>query len=78
MSEEKIPDLPTREKELEYLKWLEKSIRSDPWITVTPKRYMAGPQRLRYKKKVEMKREYRKTFLKNALIGIGVLYPLTV
>jgi len=41
--EEKIPPIPTREQELEYLDFLESSIRSDPIFSFRYKRYRAGP-----------------------------------
>lgn len=76
MKEEKIPPVPTREQELEYLDFLEKSIDSDPWITIHPKQYMAGPHRLRYKKRIEMRKEYYKTYAKNFLISVTLSWPL--
>lgn len=78
MKEEKIPPLPTREQELEYLDFLEKSIDTDPWITIHPKQYMAGPHRLRYKKRIEMRKEYYKTYAKNFLISVTLSWPLII
>jgi len=61
MTEEAIPPLPTRQEELDYLNFLEKSIGEDPIITLRPKRWSAGPMRLRWKAMTEIRTEYRKT-----------------
>ena len=78
MKAEEVPPLPTRKQELEYLKFLESSIATDRWITGRPKKYMAGPWRLYYKKKFEMRNEYYKTFLKNFLISAFLFKGLIV
>ena len=78
MKEDAIPPLPTREEELAYLKDLEKSIATDPIITRRPKRYSAGPLRLRWKAMVELRSEYRKTFFKNFVISGVLLLPVTI
>lgn len=69
MKAEPIPALPTREQELDYLKYLEESISTDPWITLRPKKYMCGPWRLYYKNLYTMKREYYKKFFYNFMIS---------
>jgi hypothetical protein len=78
MSEDAIPPEPSREEELKYLNWLEKSFSEDPFITLHPKRYSAGPFRLYYKYRVQMKKEYRKTFFKNFVMSVGLTWPLII
>lgn len=78
MTEEAIPPEPNREEELQYLNWLEKSFSEDPFITLHPKRYAASPYRLYYKYRVQMKKEYRKTFVKNFLLSIGITWPIII
>ena len=77
MLEEDIPPVPTRQQELEYLDWFEKSISTDKWLTWHPRFSSAGPKRLRYKAKMEMKHEYRKTFLKNFILTASLAVPLS-
>lgn len=78
MSTEEVPALPTREQELEYMKFLEESIRTDPWISLRYKKYMASPWRLYYKKKIEQRNEYYKTFLINFLISTTLSWPIII
>ena len=78
MTEEAKPPLPTREEELAYLDFLEKSISTDPIITLRPKRYMAGPTRLRWKAMKEIRHEHRKTFLKNIVISALLFSPISI
>ena len=47
--EDKIPPIPTREKELEYLDDLEKDFRTDRWIHFRFRKLQAGPYRKPYK-----------------------------
>jgi hypothetical protein len=78
VTEDAIPPLPTRQEELAYLDWLEKSIGEDPIITLRPKRYMAGPLRLRWKILTQYRNEYRKTFVKNFLLCTVLFSPLSI
>jgi len=78
MLEDAIPPEPSRDEELKYLNWLEKSFSEDPFITLHPKLYSAGPYRLYYKYRVQMKKEYRKTFFKNFILSVGFTWPLIV
>lgn len=78
MKKDEVPPLPTRDQELAYLNYLEKSIATDPWFSIRTKRYMASPWRLYWKKNIEMRKEYRKTFFKNFLISVCLSYPLIV
>jgi hypothetical protein len=78
MTEDAVPPEPNREEELQYLNWLEKSFSEDPFITLHPKRYSAGPFRLYYKYRVQLKKEYKKTFLKNFLLSLGITWPLII
>lgn len=78
MTTEAIPPLPNREQELNYLKWLEKSFSEDPFVTLHPKLYQAGPFRLYYRYWKEMLGEYKKTFLKNFVLTVGLTWPLII
>ena len=78
MSEDKIPAEPTREEEISYLKYLTESFTSDPWITIHPKLYQPSPYRLWYKNMFEYKHQYRKTFLKNFIVSIGLSSPIVI
>ena len=71
-----VPDIPSRQDELKYLKWLEKSVLSDPWVTLNPSKYMAGPNRLNLKSRKEMRKEYRKTFYLNGLTFMVLVNPI--
>jgi hypothetical protein len=46
--------VPDRETELEYMQWLQDDIRSDPWIALHFKKYMAGPKRVPFKNADEL------------------------
>lgn len=76
MLEDKIPTEPTREQEVEYLKWLEKSTREDPWLTLHPKLYANSPYRLEWKTKVAYRKEYRRKFYQNAILASFLCWPL--
>jgi hypothetical protein len=76
--EETIPPLPSREDELQYLHWLEKEFRSDPWITHRFRKYMAGPKRIPFKNHRELQKEYVITYLLNGSLGILLGWPLAV
>ena len=78
MTEDAIPPEPTREQELKYLGWLEKSFSEDPIVTLHPKMYSAGPYRLHYRYRKETQKEYRKIFLKNFLLSVGFTWPLII
>jgi hypothetical protein len=75
MQTESIPALPTREQEVDYLKWLNNSFATDKLITIHPKHYGAGPQRLQFKNFQEMRREYYKTFIRNFFIVNLIAWP---
>ena len=78
MQTDEIPPLPTREQELEYMSFLEKSISKDPWFSIRAKKYMANPWRLYYKKKIEQRKEYYKTFFKNSILSFVISSPLII
>jgi hypothetical protein len=78
MLTEKIPSEPTREQELDYLNWLEKSFSEDPWVAFHPKLYQPGPHRLMTKTVFGYRKEYRKTFYKNFLLSVFLGWPLIV
>ena len=76
MSTDEIPELPSREQELKYMKFLEKSISTDPWLSIKGKKYMANPWRLTYKSQIGMRKEYRKCFLINFFSSIFLSSPI--
>lgn len=76
MKVEEVPPLPTREQEVQYLKDLENSFLDDPWITLHPRKYMAGPWRLAYKNYQRYKKEYYKTFVLNGIVSFFAASPL--
>jgi len=78
MSESAIPPEPTREQEISYLKYLEKSFSKDPWVTIHPKMYQASPYRLWYKNVFAYKKEYRKTFMKNFVLTDVLAWPIII
>lgn len=78
MTEEAIPAEPTRKQELDYLKWFAGSIAKDPIFTVHPRLHGPSPKRLYYKHGLELKKEYRKTFLKNFILSGLLAWPLTI
>jgi hypothetical protein len=78
MTVEALPPVPTREQELKYLDWLQKSFSEDRIFTRHPKLYGASPFRLHFRNYVETKREYLKTFLKNFVASIALSWPLII
>lgn len=78
MTTESIPPLPSREQEINYLKWLEKSFSEDPIVTLHPKFYEASPYRMAYRYRVEARSEYRRTFMKNFAVSIALSWPLII
>jgi hypothetical protein len=76
MLEDKIPVEPTREQEIGYLKWLEKSTREDPWLTLHPKLHANSPYRLEVKTKMVYRKEYRKKFYLNFALTTIIAWPV--
>ena len=74
--EEDIPALPSREQEIDYLIWLEDSIREDPIIS--KRYYKAGPNRTPFKRYSEMRERYQLTWYTNYMIGTLLSWPLAV
>ena len=72
------PELPTREKELQYLKDFESSLLTDPWVTLHPRLYLASPYRLYWKQRTALKNEYYKTFLLNGIFCSLVGFPVVL
>jgi hypothetical protein len=77
MKTDPIPELPTREEEIKYMKFLENSFLDDSFLTIHPRKNMAAPYRLEYKNRIKYKNEYRKTFLKNLVASVFLAAPLT-
>ena len=78
MTDEAIPPEPTRQQEIQYLDYLQKSFSEDPFITIHPKLYGASPYRHYFRYYQEMQFEYRKTFIKNMMCSIVVSWPLII
>ena len=76
--EQRAAPVPTQEMENEYMDFLEESLRSDPWITVRFRKYMAGPKRLPWKNYKDMLGAYRWNFTVNWAIGTAISWPLAV
>jgi hypothetical protein len=70
------PELPTREKELEYLKDFEASVLTDPWVSAHPKLYLCSPYRLYWKQRTAFKNEYYKKFFVNGYLSCIYAFPL--
>ena len=78
MEKDVIPALPTREQELAYLKWLERSFGTDKNITLHPKHYGASPFRLQFKNFQAYKSEYYKTFFLNFVWANIIFSPVII
>ena len=73
-----VPALPSREDELEYMNWLQEDIKSDPWLTLRYKKFMANPKRVPFKNMLTLKQEYRREFYYNFAFGALLGWPLAV
>ena len=74
--EDVVPELPTREKELAYLEWLENDIREDP---IFAKRYYkAGPMRIPFKNYFAMRQRYAISWWAHFAMGIFFTWPLGI
>jgi hypothetical protein len=78
MTTEATPPLPTRQDELNYLDWLEKSFSEDKVLTIHPKLYAASPYRNYFRYWKELHKEYRKTFALNFLASVVLSWPLII
>lgn len=74
----KTPGVPTQDQENAYLDFLEDSFKSDPWVTVRFRKYMAGPKRLPWQNQREIQRTYKYTFLVHWLMGGLLAWPVGV
>lgn len=57
---------------------MESDFRSDPWVTLRFRKYMAGPKRWAWKNQREIKNQYQFTFWTNTLIGAFLAAPLGI
>ena len=71
-----VPQVPTREMELEYLDFLQKSFTKDPWATYRFRKYMASPKRIPWSNYRELKLEARKIWYGNMLLASLLFYPV--
>lgn len=76
--ENKVPPIPTRQMELDYLEKLEKDFRSDSWISNRFRKLQAGPLRAPYKRTRELQTEYRMAYWTHFLLGAALVYPLAI
>lgn len=74
--EPRVPRLPTREEELEYMQWLQEDIKKDPWFTTRFRKYMANPKRVPFKNMVKIRDDYRKHFYFNMAVGCLLFWPV--
>ena len=74
----KAPNYPSKEVQNDYMDWLAEDIRSDPWVTLRFKKYMANPKRVPWKNKVQLERQYKFTFYTHMIIGGVLAYPLAI
>ena len=74
--EVKPAPVPTQQMENEYMDFLEKDLRSDPWITHRFRKYMAGPKRIPWKNMYEIKNDYKKIWFLNFLTGAVFFWPV--
>jgi hypothetical protein len=74
--EKRLPPVPTQEMENEYMDFLARDLRTDPWITIRFRKYMAGPKRIPWKNAYEIKNDYKKIWLINFLTGAVIFWPV--
>jgi len=71
-----VPRVPTQEMENEYIDFLAADFRSDPWLTIRFRKYMAGPKRIPWKNARETKSDYKKQFGINWIMGFCFFWPV--
>lgn len=76
--EDKVPPIPTRQQELDYLEFLEKDLRNDRWLHSRFRKLQAGPLRIPYKQSRTLLTENRIVGCINFLIGALLISPLAV
>ncbi len=76
--ERKAAPVPTQEQENEYMDFLEESFRSDPWLTVRFRKYMAGPKRIPWKNARDIQASYRWNFAVHWALGSALFWPVAV
>mmetsp|Transcript_13141 Transcript_13141/g.15202 ORF Transcript_13141/g.15202 Transcript_13141/m.15202 type:complete len:275 (-) Transcript_13141:28-852(-) len=78
ITENKVPPVPTRQQELDYLEKLELDFRNDRWLHARFRKLQAGPLRIPYKKSRELLQENRMVGWINFMIGAILISPLAV
>ena len=68
--------MPTQEMENAYMDFLAKDLRTDPWITIRFRKYMAGPKRIPWKNAYEIKNDYKKIWFLNFITGAVIFWPV--
>jgi hypothetical protein len=76
--ENKVPPIPTRQQELDYIENLENDFRSDKWLHLRFRKMQAGPLRSPYKRTRVLLQEYRINYFFNFCIGSLVSAPLAI
>lgn len=56
--------------------FLAADLRSDPWLTVRFRKYMAGPKRIPWKNNYEIKKEYKYLFAYQWAFGSLLFWPV--
>jgi len=64
--------------QLIYFYRLQEDLKKDPWITVRPRKYTAGPRRIPFKRIKELKDRMRTEFLINWILGCAIFWPVGV
>lgn len=57
---------------------LQDDIRSDPWVSIRFKKYMAGPKRVPFKNHMQLKKQWRSEFWLWFFIGAAACWPLAI
>ena len=70
------PREPTQREENEYMEFLEKDMRSDPWVTYRARKFTAGPKRIPWKNQRELKRTYQYNFCMAWALGFAIAWPV--
>jgi len=76
--EPKIPPLPNRQQELDYIKGLEQEFREDRWLHSRFRKLQAGPLRRPYIKTRALKQRYRMEYITHFALGAFLFTPLAI
>ena len=57
---------------------LQDDIKSDPWLTMRPRKFMSGPKRVPWKNYRELRDDYRRMWIRNFALGAALAWPVAV